>query len=160
MHAKSSRSYISSPIKNTTAPAGKKTAVAKRRFDQRKYVALLASAAPRVITDEQELERASRLVEPFLFPEQRRTAEEEAFVALMLKLIADYQQAHPLFPRGTPHELLQALMEELGLKQADLLDVFGSRSRVSEAVRGIRPISREQAKRLSERFKIKLAAFL
>ena len=51
-------------------------------------------------------------------------------------------------------------MEELGLKQSALLDVFGSRSRVSEAVRGIRPISREQAKKLSERFKIKIAAFL
>ena len=92
--------------------------------------------------------------------EPTRTPEEQAFVDLMLKLIDAYQKAHPLFPSAQPRELLQALMEELDLKQADLLDVFGSRSRVSDVVNGKRAISREQARRLSERFKIRVEAFL
>lgn len=160
MHAKPLPYSTSSPIKSTTATAGRKTAAAKRRFDQKKYAALLASAAPRVITEGKELERASRLVEALLFPERPLKPEEEAFVTLLLKLIDDYQKAHPLFPRAKPHELLQALMEEGQLKQADLLDVFGSRARVSEAVRGVRAISKEQAKKLSARFKLKVEAFL
>jgi antitoxin component HigA of HigAB toxin-antitoxin module len=41
-----------------------------------------------------------------------------------------------------------------------LLDIFGSRSRVSDAVNGKRAISKEQAKRLSERFKLRVEAFL
>ncbi|MGH9842477.1 MAG: helix-turn-helix domain-containing protein [Blastocatellia bacterium] len=59
-----------------------------------------------------------------------------------------------------PHEILQALMEEHALRQADLLDVFGSRSRVSEAVSGKRAISKEQAKKLGERFCLSPAAFI
>jgi plasmid maintenance system antidote protein VapI len=51
-------------------------------------------------------------------------------------------------------------MEENDLSQADLLDVFGSRSRVSEAVSGKRAISKEQAKRLGDRFRVSPAAFI
>ncbi len=51
-------------------------------------------------------------------------------------------------------------MEEAGIRQADLLDIFGSRSRVSEAVNGKRVISKQQAKRLGERFCMASAAFI
>jgi HTH-type transcriptional regulator/antitoxin HigA len=106
------------------------------------------------------LKRASRLIEPLLYPERRLTPEEDALVRLLLKLIDDYQTAHPVFPPMKPHERLQALMEEHGLRQADLLDIFGSRSRVSEAVSGKRAISKEQAKKLGERFCLSPAAFI
>lgn len=160
MCAKSSRSYISSPTKNTTATAGRKIVAAKRRLNRQKYGALLTAAAPTVITTAEELKRATKLVEPYLFPERHLKPEEDAFVTLMLHLIQDYRAKHPVYPKVKPHELLQSLMEEWGLKQVDLLDVFGSRPRVSEAVNGKRAISKEQAKRLSERFKIRVDAFL
>jgi HTH-type transcriptional regulator/antitoxin HigA len=41
-----------------------------------------------------------------------------------------------------------------------LLPVFGSRSRVSEAVNGKRAISKSQAKRLGEFFSVSPAAFI
>ncbi|MGH9855205.1 MAG: helix-turn-helix domain-containing protein [Blastocatellia bacterium] len=106
------------------------------------------------------MKRASRLIEPLLYPERRLTPEEDALVRLLLRLIDDYQTAHPIFPPMKPHEILQALMEEHGLRQADLLDVFGSRSRVSEAVSGKRAISKEQSKKLGERFCLSPAAFI
>jgi HTH-type transcriptional regulator / antitoxin HigA len=115
---------------------------------------------PRVITSAAELERASKLVEPYLHPERKLAPEEDALVRLVLKLIGDYQAAHPPFPPMKPHELLQALMEENSLRQADLLDVFGSRPRVSDAVNGKRAISKEQAKRLGERFALSPAVFI
>jgi HTH-type transcriptional regulator/antitoxin HigA len=100
------------------------------------------------------------LVEPLLRQGEARSPEEHALCALLLKLIDDYQTAHPVFPPMKPHEILQALMDEHGLRQADLLDVFGSRSRVSEAVSGKRAISKEQAKKLGERFCLSPAAFI
>lgn len=159
MDYKLSRSSTSSRTRNTTATNGRRTA-AKARFNRRKYVELLAEAVPRVIETPEELERATHLVSPLLDKGEKRTSEEEALCRLLLKLIDDYQQAHPLIPELTPHEALQHLMEENSLRQADLVTVFGSRSRVSDAVHGKRAISKEQAKRLGEFFCVSPVLFI
>jgi HTH-type transcriptional regulator/antitoxin HigA len=121
---------------------------------------LLAEALPRVINKVEELERVSRLAEPLLKKGGSRTPEENALCQLLLKLIDDYQEQHTIIPELAPHELLQALLEESGQRQADLLPIFGSRSRVSDAVNGKRTISKEQAKRLGEYFRVSPAAFI
>jgi len=46
-------------------------------------------------------------------------------------------------------------MEEHGLRQRDLLDVFGSRGIASEVVSGKRAISKAQAKKLAEVFHVR-----
>ena len=160
MQTKPSRSTTSSRIKNIAAKSGKKTAPVERRFNRRRYVALLAEAAPRVIADSSELERASQLVEPLLKKGEARTPEEIALCDLLLKLIDDYHERHVIIPDLAPHELLQALLEGSGKRQADLVPIFGSRSRVSDAVNGKRAISKEQAKRLGSYFRISPAAFI
>jgi HTH-type transcriptional regulator/antitoxin HigA len=45
-------------------------------------------------------------------------------------------------------------MEQHGLKQKDLADVFGTPSVVSEVMSGKRELNKEQIRRLSERFKV------
>jgi HTH-type transcriptional regulator/antitoxin HigA len=45
-------------------------------------------------------------------------------------------------------------MEEHGLRQRDLLDVFGSRGIASEVVSGKRAISKSQAKKLAVLFHV------
>lgn len=121
---------------------------------------LLADTLPRVIETPEELERLTREVEPLLDKGDRRTAEEEELCRLVLKLIDDYQRTQTLIPTFKPNELLQALLEESGKRQADLLPVFGSRSRVSDGVNGKRAISKAQAKRLGELFHLSAAAFI
>lgn len=160
MQTKPSRSTTSSRTKNTTARGGKRIATVERRFNRRRYAALLAEAAPRIITSGEELERVSRLVEPLLKKGEARTQEETALCDLLLKLIDDYQERHTIIPDLAPHELLQALLEESGKRQADLVPIFGSRSRASDAVNGKRAISKEQAKRLGEYFRVSPAAFI
>jgi len=113
-----------------------------------------------VIETPEELERLAREIEPLLDKGDRRTIEEEELCRLVLGLIGDYQRAHKLVPALKPPELLQALLEESGKRQADLLPVFGSRSRVSDAVNGKRAISKAQAKRLGELFHLSPAAFI
>ena len=143
---------------NTIAANGRRTV--RARINRKRYGALLAGTLPRVIETREELERLAREIEPLLDKGDRRTAEEEELCRLVLKLIADYQRERRLAPRLKPHELLQALLEESGKRQADLLPVFGSRSRVSDAVNGKREISKAQAKRLGELFHLSPAAFI
>lgn len=160
MQTKPSRSTTSSRTKNTAGRDGKRIATVENRFSRRRYAALLAEALPRVINKVEELERVSRLAEPLLKKGGSRTPEENALCQLLLKLIDDYQEQHTIIPELAPHELLQALLEESGQRQADLLPIFGSRSRVSDAVNGKRTISKEQAKRLGEYFRVSPAAFI
>lgn len=157
-----SRSNTSSHTSNATAASGRKTASTphKPRFSRRKYAALLSETLPRVIATSEELGRLTRQIEPLLDKGELRTPEEDALCKLSLKLIDDYQQTHRAIPEMKPHELLQALLEESGKRQADLLPVFGSRSRVSDAVNGKRAISKSQAKRLGEFFSVSPAAFI
>ena len=157
MGYKPSHSNTSSRTQNTIAAGGRRTV--KRRINRRKYGALLAHTLPRIIESREDLDRLAREIEPLLDKGDRRSPEEEELCRLVLKLIGDYQRERHLVPGLKPHELLQALLEASGMRQADLLSVFGSRSRVSDAVNGKRGISREQAKRLGELFHLSPAAF-
>ena len=160
MQTKPSRSTTSSHTKSTIGRGGRRTATAERRFSRRRYAALLAEAAPQVIKTADELERASCLAEPLLKKGGSRTPEENALCQLLLRLIDDYQERHSVVPDLAPHELMRALLEASGKRQADLLSIFGSRSRVSDAVNGKRAISKQQAKRLGEYFRVSPAAFI
>jgi HTH-type transcriptional regulator/antitoxin HigA len=55
---------------------------------------------------------------------------------------------------STSDSRLRSLMEEHGLRQPDLLDVFGSRGIASEVVNGKRAISKAQAKKLAGLFHV------
>ena len=158
MDYKLSRSSTSSRTRNMTAASGRRTV--KPRINRKRYGALLADMLPRVIETPEELERLAREIEPLLDKGDARTVEEEELCRLVLKLIDGYQHGRRLIPTLKPHELLQALLLETGKRQADLLPVFGSRSRVSDAVNGKRAMSKAQAKRLGELFHLSPAAFI
>lgn len=115
---------------------------------------------PRIIDNDVELERLTRSLAPLLEKGERRTREEEELCRLLLKLIDDYQQAQAAIPRLAPHEALQALMEARNLRQADLLPIFGSRSRISDAVNGKREISKAQGRKLGEFFRVSPDLFI
>ena len=61
---------------------------------------------------------------------------------------------------GSPAFALRALMDEHGLKQTDVLDVFGSQGVVSQVLNGKRDISKAQAKRLAARFHVRADLFI
>jgi HTH-type transcriptional regulator/antitoxin HigA len=132
----------------------------RRRINRKRYGALLADTLPRLIETPEELERLACEIEPLLDKGDGRTAEEEELCRLVLRLIDDYQRERRLIPTSKPHELLKALLDESEMRQVDLLPMFGSRSRVSEAVNGKRAISKAQAKRLGNLFHLSPAAFI
>ena len=57
---------------------------------------------------------------------------------LLVRLIEDFEDRHYQLNASTPAGILRELMEARGLGQKDLVGVFGSPSRVSEAVNGKR----------------------
>ncbi|MGH9596370.1 MAG: helix-turn-helix domain-containing protein [Edaphobacter sp.] len=116
------------------------------------YTALLAKVPPRVIrTDEQN----EAYIEALYEMEQRkgrRSKEERELADLLTLLIEDYEEKHYELPKASPLEVIEFLMDQHGLKQKDLVDVFGAPSIVSEVMRGKRELNKEHIRRLSERF--------
>jgi HTH-type transcriptional regulator/antitoxin HigA len=129
-------------------------------IDNKKYARVLAKLVPRVITTGREHERMLAEVEKLMDRGEYRTAEEDAVLDLMVGLIKNYEEEHHPFPSQSPREMLVYLMERRGLKQADLLPIFGSRGYVSDVVNGKRAISKAHAKRLAGFFRVSADLFI
>ncbi|MBZ5623734.1 MAG: helix-turn-helix domain-containing protein [Acidobacteriia bacterium] len=124
-----------------------------------KYGKLLLKTLPKVIESDEEFDRMAELLEELDF-KRNATAEEEALAELLAKLIEAYDDEHYPMPPSPPHEMVQFLMEQRGLKQADLVPVIGTRAQVSALVNGKRGISKAQVKKLAEFFHISAELFL
>jgi HTH-type transcriptional regulator/antitoxin HigA len=57
-------------------------------------------------------------------------------------------------------DVLRHLMDANGLRQVDLLDVFGTASVISEVLKGKRELSKTHIAKLSGRFHVSPAVFL
>jgi HTH-type transcriptional regulator/antitoxin HigA len=121
-------------------------------IDNKKYARVLAKVLPRVITTDEEHERMLAEVEKLMDKGEHRTAEEDAALDLMVRLVKDYEEEHHPLPDPSPHEILVYLMEQRSLKQADLLPIFKSRGYVSDVINAKRAISKVHAKQLAEFF--------
>ncbi len=123
------------------------------------YGELLAKSLPRPIHDERE---RVRLTEMLLALDEREdlSPEEEALAEVLTLLIEDYEEkAHPL-PRVSPQESLAALMEERELKHKDIWPVLGNKGAATEILAGRRAISKAQARRLAEYFRVPIDLFV
>ena len=82
------------------------------------------------------------------------TREEKYLTDLLTLLIEDFEEKRYQLPRATPRQALSFLMEQHALKQKDLVDILGTRSTVSEVINGKREVTKEQIRRLSQRFHV------
>jgi len=131
-------------------------------MNEKKYAKLLAKTLPKVIANNEEFERMIAQLEALSFPERELSAEEDALAILLEKLIIEYDDrvSKDAFPEPAPHEVVQFIMEQRGLKQADLVPVLGSRSQVSDLVNGKRGISKAQIKKLAAYFRVSPELFI
>jgi HTH-type transcriptional regulator/antitoxin HigA len=120
---------------------------------------LCADVIPKIIESDEEFDR---LVEKMEMLDRRKnsTPEEEALSGLLMKLIQDYDDRFYPVPDSKPHEVVRHLMEQRGLKQADLVPSIGFRSQVSDMVTGGRGVSKAQARKLGEFFHLSAALFI
>jgi HTH-type transcriptional regulator/antitoxin HigA len=121
--------------------------------DEQTYRELVASALPHVIHTEQENDRYISDLEA-LHDRGNLSPEEEALAELLTLLIEDFERRHYVFESPSPVEVLRELMDANGLIQADLIDVFGSPSVISEVLNGKRDLSKKHIVGLSARFHV------
>lgn len=129
-------------------------------INPQKYGKLLARVRPTVIRTEDENDRMLALVEQLMAKGDGLTPEEGELLSLLGKLIADFEKEFYHLDDAEPHEVLQELMAARGLKQGDLVQLLGSKGRVSEVINGKRAISKAQAKALAELFHVPAGLFI
>jgi HTH-type transcriptional regulator/antitoxin HigA len=122
------------------------------------YADLLARALPSVIHGEKENERYLAMLED-LDQKGKLSSAEHRLAELLTLLIEDFEDKEYALKPATPIEILNELIESNGLKQKDLVDVFGTPSIVSEVLNGKRGFTIEHIKRLSRRFHISPEVF-
>jgi len=122
------------------------------------YAALLARTLPGIIRSEEENQRCIALLEA-LDRKEKLTAAERRLADLLTVLIEDFEaEAYALKP-ASPVEVLHELMRANGLKQKDMLDVFGTPSIVSEVLNGKRSFTVKHIRKLSRRFHVSPEVF-
>ena len=127
--------------------------------DIQEYAHLLGDALPHVIHTEAENERCTAVLESML-RKRDRTAEEARLAELLTYLIEEFEDREYELPRKAgPIDVLRHLMEANGLRQVDLLDIFGTASVISEVLKGKRELSKAHIAKLSERFHVSPALF-
>jgi HTH-type transcriptional regulator / antitoxin HigA len=133
----------------------------RRAFDQRKYTRLLSRTRPAVIRTEKECQRIEGEILLLLKKGDAISAEEESLLDLLSMLVEVYEnETEPEYPASPPDRMLRSIMADRDLKQSDLIDIFGSSGRASEAIRGKRAISKQQAVDLGKRFNVSAELFL
>jgi HTH-type transcriptional regulator / antitoxin HigA len=125
------------------------------------YPNLLASTSPEVITTRAQYESALAQLGALVRKGSRRVPGETKLMRLLAVLVEDFdrRQTAPA-GRTTPQERLRYLLESSGKTSADLSPIFGSRSHISEALNGRRPISADHARKLGELFAVKPGLFI
>jgi HTH-type transcriptional regulator/antitoxin HigA len=129
-------------------------------IDTKRYGRLLASTTPKIIENEKEYEGSLKKIENLMDQGLHRRPEESVLLALLASLVQSYDEQRYAISNPSPVELMRYLMAKRGLKQADLVPVFGSSGYVSDVVNGRRGISKAHAKRLAEFFHVSVELFI
>jgi HTH-type transcriptional regulator/antitoxin HigA len=127
-------------------------------IDKGAYGELLAETLPRVIQSDREndrliaeMERIDTLPHP--------TPEQKALSGLIALLVEEYERRYDL-GHADPLEALKHLMDDRGIRQRDLVPVFGSSGVTSDVLNGKREISKQHARRLAEFFAVPASLFI
>lgn len=124
------------------------------------YLRLLGRTLPRVIRSEAENERYLEVLAQLDARSDNLTQAERELADLLTLLIEDFEEKCYALKSASPLEVLHELMRANGLKQKDLLDVFGTPSIVSEVLKGKRGLTTEHIPKLSQRFHVSPELFL
>ncbi len=133
-----------------------------RTLNAERYASIVSDYdyAPKMIDSERDYRQSRSVLERLLFPERKLSAEEDALAKLLIHLIGVYEDRTVVPPSTTPRQVLQHLMEQRRLKQADLVRLFGTASVVSEILSGKREINARHARELSKFFGLPAGLFI
>lgn len=128
--------------------------------EDRDYGKLLTETLPHVIKDEAEYEEALERVRRLMVKGEGRSEAEDKLLDLLAALVEKYEAERFEVPGAEPSEVLAFLIEDRGMKPADLAEVLGSRGHVSDVLSGRRRISADKARALGAYFDVDPGVFL
>ena len=131
-------------------------------YNPKSYGELLLEVAPAAIETEADNEKALAIIDRLMSKgEDDLSPEEDRMLRLLAVLVEDFEEkAYPMGETSNPAVAVRELMREHELKQTDMLDIFGSQGVVSQVLNGKREISKSQARKLSERFRLPIDVFI
>jgi HTH-type transcriptional regulator/antitoxin HigA len=134
----------------------------RKRYDPKRYGNLLTKVSPGVIETEEENEKALAVIDRLMSKdEDDLSPEEDRLLHLLALLVEDFEKrTYPMGETSNPQVAVRELMREHELRQTDMVDIFGSQGVVSQVLNGKREISKAQARRLSERFRLPIDIFI
>jgi HTH-type transcriptional regulator/antitoxin HigA len=104
-----------------------------------------------VIDSDAKLARARALVDRLMTSDK---PADVARLAAQARLIAAYEEEKWPPRSPSPAEVIRYLMDEHGLKRADLVPLLGSADRVDDILRGRRQLTLPMVQRLRARFQV------
>jgi len=124
------------------------------------YTALLRKIPPKVIRTEEENEAYTQILYDLDRRSKALTSAEREFAELLTLLIEDFEEKNYSLPSSAkPAGVVRFLLDQHGLKQKDVVDIFGTPSIVSEVLSGKRDLTKDHIARLSRRFHVSPEAF-
>ncbi len=124
------------------------------------YGELLLRTRPIVIKTRRQFDQFVGVMEG-IDTKAKATAEERALSELLMSLIDQYEKStESKLPATTPIERLKYLMEKGGLRQTDLLPIFGSRSAASQTLSGKRGLTVAMIAKLAKYFDVSPEVFI
>lgn len=128
-------------------------------YNHTDYQDLLNSFPPRPIKSKKELEEVQAVVDS-LIDKGKLTGDERDYLCLLGILIHEYEEEqNMLVPDIFGVELLKVFIEELDLKQKDLVPIFKTESIVSDVLKGKRKLTVEHIQKLADFFHVSPAVF-
>jgi HTH-type transcriptional regulator/antitoxin HigA len=104
------------------------------------------------IKTEEDYDLALKRMEEIFHAEEGTEEGDEAEVLMLI--IEDYEEKYHSIGNPDPIEAIKFIMEQKNLKQKDLADILGYRSRVSEVLSGKRKLNLEMIRKLHEKLNI------
>ncbi|WP_396593921.1 type II toxin-antitoxin system HigA family antitoxin [Brevundimonas sp. R86498] len=114
----------------------------------------------RTLRTEAEYEAALAAVRPYFDNEPDRGSDAAAHFDALVLLIENYEQRIYPIPRASPVEVLKFVMETNHYSRSDLIEVIGSKARVSDLLNGRREINLDQIRRISRAWNISPASLI
>lgn len=123
-----------------------------------KYIDLLNTFPPRPIKSEEELAATQDVIDS-LIDRGYLTEDEKDYLNLLGALVYEYEQKQSPLPDIYGVDLLKCLIEELGLRQKDLVTIFKTESIVSDVLNNRKKLTARHIQELAKMFNLSPAAF-
>jgi len=125
------------------------------------YIGLCQRYVPRPLHNSTDYAAARRAIEPLLGFEERLTADQADYLEAVSSFIEAYDRVRVKWPKGTPLDTLNFLLEQHEMSAADLARVLGGdRSIGSKLLRGERRLTVNHIRTLARHFHIEPGVLL